>query len=79
MVTILGMKQLDYEKNGRRIFGVKLSVSYQYPKNEGIGYRVAEHFIAGADVGQFKLGEALTLTFEPGYGNTQRCTGVIYK
>lgn len=79
MVMIVGIRGVDYiNKSGNQIKGVSLSVNYPYPKEQGIGYRCAEHFVSGAVPSQFKLGEAITLTFEPGFNGTQKCTGAVY-
>lgn len=76
---VVGIEQVHYtNKEGRIIHGVRLFCLEPLPSPH-IGSRSIENFINGADASDFRLGEYVTLLYEPGYGNRFICKGVLYK
>ena len=78
MQKVIGIEKVDYNnKQGSHVLGVRIFVTS--PISEGVGDKCNAYFISGAKFSDLKCGEILTLTFEPGFNGSMKCTGVIYK
>lgn len=76
--SIVGVEHVDYEGKNGHVRGVNLYISSEM-LSPSVGCKVSQEFIRDATVKEFKLGEIVTVTYEKGYGNYLRATGVIYK
>lgn len=76
--SVIGVENVDYEGKNGHVKGVNLYISDSL-LSPSIGVRVSQEFIRDASISDFKLGEIVTVTYEKGYGNFFRATGVIYK
>lgn len=76
--SIIGIENVDYEGKNGRVKGVHLYIS-EPMVSPHVGSRVSQEFIRDVNVSDFTLGEIVTVTYEKGYGNYFRATGVIYK
>lgn len=76
--SVVGIEHVDYEGKSGHVQGVNLYISSELLP-PSVGEKVSQEFIRDAFVKDFKLGEIVTVTYEKGYGNYFRATGVIYK
>lgn len=76
--SVIGVENVDYEGKNGRVKGVNLYISEPLV-SPSIGTRVSQEFVRDASISDFKLGEIVMVTYEKGYGNYFRTTGVIYK
>lgn len=76
--SVVGVESVDYQGKSGHVVGVNLYISEPLV-SPSVGNRVSQEFIRDASVSDFKLGDIVTVTYEKGFGNYFRATGVIYK
>lgn len=75
---VVGIEVVNYtNKQGRQISGVRIHCIEPLPAPH-LGSRTISEFITGQGISDFTLGEYSALLYEPGFGNTHRCVGVLY-
>lgn len=77
MKELVGIERVDYtNKSGKQVQGVRIHVlsPLAFPH---LGSRCDTFYVSGGDVSNFHLGPIQAVLFEPGFGSSMNCVGVL--
>lgn len=78
--NLVGVEVVSYtsKKTGKLVQGVRIYVSQEI-HSPGYGISVTSEFVSGAIISDFPLGPIKAVLYEPGFGSSYKCVGVLYE